>query len=419
MSAVRTLGIVTSLLVLTACSRPPAATGPAPLVPQDGPDGHIYASYSGGLFNRTAEATFKVDKDAYVLVGHLGGDGVIRVLFPEDGRETGRVRGGKYFRTSSFPAVYDASPGLYNMTFPSYRNLSARYDSYDGRGHGYLFMITSERPLRFDAVSDFGIWDDFEITNYSYSTDPRRYVRSFADMIGDGAPLSIEYAKSMRSNATYSYADAMYDCALADMYGSAMYTSLLFYYSPFSSPINFYGLGNGYGCGFNSQRQLYRMAFWRSPLHRRPTSTVGVIPTPSTPSSPAALTPLLGRRGPWAAGPAVSLTRPSTARTRPTGTFSQPLPASSARSPRWTSPRAGSWTSGSSMSSRQSGRQPEAYRASSARNSSGGTARSSGSAASSGSRAASSSSRPAATSAGKASSSGSSSKPTAAKSKGS
>src|SRR5205823_3470029 len=90
MSARRVFGI--ALLGLGAsCARNGAPN--TQVAPDTTVKASIYATYSGGLVDRQADAVFKVDKTAYVMVAHLSGDGRVEVLFPEDGRESGYLKG--------------------------------------------------------------------------------------------------------------------------------------------------------------------------------------------------------------------------------------------------------------------------------------------------------------------------------------
>ena len=84
-------GVSLALLALGGCATQQGSQAPIPLKPEDGPKGSIRVGYMGGLIHRTLTAYFRTDKNAYVLVGHLGGDGLIRVLYPSDPRDPGFV----------------------------------------------------------------------------------------------------------------------------------------------------------------------------------------------------------------------------------------------------------------------------------------------------------------------------------------
>jgi len=130
-------GLVACVAVGCASQQPSTPPTPQP----EGPKAFVHASYQGGIVNRQTEAVFKVDEPAYVMVAHLGGDGRITVLYPEDSRESGRVQAGKWFRTDMVAAYYDAAPQLYSFTTTTFRNYGAQLDSYDGRGYGYIFLV--------------------------------------------------------------------------------------------------------------------------------------------------------------------------------------------------------------------------------------------------------------------------------------
>lgn len=271
------------LAALAACVTRPPDTAPLPLVPKNGPKASVRVEYDGGIFNRRLSALFHVDRPAFVTVAHLGGDGVIRVLFPEDARESGGVPGGRTYRTSLTRGDYDAAPGFWFVRPIMQRSFSARSDSYDGNGHGFVFMIASNEPLRFDRISEFGIWDEFEVRGYESAFDPRLDVRRFADMIAPRGRYTLDFASQFSSYSYNSPSVASLDCAmlqggfgLSAFYYSDFYSGLSSYFSPFSRTC------------FNPHRS-YAFAFFpgqhpwpRSPQVSVPTNPdgPGPIPTP-------------------------------------------------------------------------------------------------------------------------------------------
>jgi len=233
MSGARALGF--SLLVVTAaCRATPGTQAPQPLKPEDGPKAWISVSYSGGLLNRSLDAYFQTEQYAYVMVGHLGGDGRIRVLYPESPDEPGFVRGKKYYHALSKPAYYDAIPSLFSFTMSPYRGAGARHDSYDGRGHGYVFMIASRTPLRYGLLYDYAGWAELEVEGYTYHHDPRYAIRDFADVLAGGAKYTLKFANSMATSGYSTYAERAWDCAVLSSLG--MFSSGGFFSPWFSSP---------------------------------------------------------------------------------------------------------------------------------------------------------------------------------------
>lgn len=286
------------LVALAACAQQPA-TAPQPLVPKNGPEANVRVDYDGGIFNRRLEALFSVKRPAYVMVAHLGGDGTVRVLFPEDGRESGWVPGGKLYRTDFTRGDYDAAPGYWFMRPSFYRTVGARTDSYDGNGHGFVFIIASSYPLRFDRVSEFGLWNEVELTRYSSTSDPRVLIREYANLVAPNGKYTLDYASSHTSYSTYSYAQSRMDCEMMSSYWFV--------------PWYFTGLGYAgyFGRGLPSCRGSYYAYAYRDYLTRRsfagwnsgPTVPV-TSPTPATPiANPRPIAPRPGRRDPLAPGP--------------------------------------------------------------------------------------------------------------------
>lgn len=222
-SALRFFGVPALFIGVASCATHTAPNTQA--APKTGPEASIYASYDGGMLNRRTDAVFKVDQSAYVMVAHLGGNGRIDVIFPSDASESGYVPGGKWYRTPSFAAYYDAVPQLYSFATTQFRSLGARLDSYDGLGHGYVFMIASKTPMRFDRISDFGMWNDYDVVNYTYSQDPRSAIRTFADMIAGRSNYTLKYANSMGTTSMASAIDQSFDCAYLQSLGFAALAS--------------------------------------------------------------------------------------------------------------------------------------------------------------------------------------------------
>lgn len=271
----RQIGPGLLLCLVAGCASQQPATGAAPL--PRGPNALIRAQYYGGMLNRQAEAIFKVEENAYVMVGHLGGDGRIDILYPEDGRESGFVRRGKWFRTQQVAAYYDAFPQFYSFSTVRYRSAGAQLDSYDGRGYGFIFLIASKRPLRFDRISEFGLWNDLVADSYDRELDPRIFIKAFADSIAGPWSYTLKFARSMGTVANLSYADYRFDCALLQEYS---YLGLVAPYGYYMSLFRPYAYA-GYGSGCGSSRS-FALASFGPTVTFTPTTT---SPPPMTPTN--------------------------------------------------------------------------------------------------------------------------------------
>ena len=284
---------------LAACAQRPAESAPQPLVPKNGPEGNVRVEYEGGIFNRRLEALFNVKRPAYVMVAHLGGDGVIRVLFPEDARETGWIGNGRLYRTDIAQADYDAAPGYWFMRPTVFRTVGARSDSYDGNGHGFVFMIASSRPLDFGRVSEFGLWNEYESAEYVTTSDPRTVVREYANVVAPHGQYTLDYASNFSSWSSYSFANSQMDCAiLSSGYGFRPW------YATYSI---MQGLGY-YSMGFPSCRNASYFDYEYWDMVRRRNILIAMGPSANGPppttvpdtsiATPKPIAPRPGRRDP-------------------------------------------------------------------------------------------------------------------------
>lgn len=302
MSAQRMLGFSLFACFIAACAHQGTTTAPRPLKPEAGPKASIHVGYQGGLLNRSLSAHFRAEENAYVLVGHLSGDGVIRVLYPSGPDHLGYIRGKKTNRTQTVAAYYDGAPGLYSYTMSPFRSLSAMYDSYDGRGHGYVFIIASRRPLASRLVSDAGEWEEISVEDYSRSYDPRVAVRDFADMVSAGAKYTLKFASSFATSHYDSYASRAWDCALLSSFG---YFGMSPWYSWNSTLWGLRSSDRNY-CGEPAYRayRTYATATTYVPT---------IIPSPTpAPGTPAPTLTRPGRRPLGEPGPASGPTRSAT-----------------------------------------------------------------------------------------------------------
>lgn len=227
MSVQRLIGFPVLLCVAAACATPATSSRTA-IAPKQGPKVRIHATYDGGLTNRTVRASFKVDEKAYVMVGHLGGDGRITVLYPENAFESSLVKRDKTYQVRRFAAYYDGVPQLYSFISTAHRNPGARLDSYDGRGNGFVFIIASQYGLALDELAENGFWNEFLVEDYHSSYDPRLAIRDLARRLTLGRPYTIDYADSFGTTALTNYADTQWDCSVLS---SGMYLGSAFFFS--------------------------------------------------------------------------------------------------------------------------------------------------------------------------------------------
>jgi len=220
MSAQRLVALSFLVVVAGACAPRTDTQAPRPIAPENGPKGSLHVRYSGGLFYRSVDASFRVDQSAYVIVGHLGGDGVIRVLYPASPLQAFRaVRANQSIPVRTFMAGFDGAPSFFSQGRSPFRNLSAMMDSYDGRGHGFVFMIASRSLMYIDEITDGYEWDELDVLDYLRTSDPRLAIREFAERLNGGDSYTLKFANSFSTQSFASYASSAYDCSLLSSLG--------------------------------------------------------------------------------------------------------------------------------------------------------------------------------------------------------
>jgi hypothetical protein len=214
---------------------------------REGPRVSIRAQLSNVADSRRVRGIFQLEDDAYVIVGHIDADGALRIAFPNDPSDDGFVRGGRSYQTNEFFAGFNAEYRFRART-SMYQYAGLSPDTYDG-GIGYVFIIASWRPMRFDRFRTGDAWDSFEIADDSYLRDPRPAIQEFAALLaGDNSEAyTIQFARYFDTQTLYGGYTTMASAYSAG-YCSG-YEPLGFAFSPFnlSASSLFRGYGYGYG----------------------------------------------------------------------------------------------------------------------------------------------------------------------------
>jgi hypothetical protein len=275
------VGLPTGLLLLVgACSSAPGSapiqlastpsTSPNPRVTaaqldsvyaqavaeREGPRVSVSAQFANASMtaSRRIRASVHLDDDAYVLVGQISPDGILRVVFPEDPSDDGFLRGNHSYQTAEFFAGFEDQYRFRAATSPYGRYGPGSRNSYDN-GFGYLFVIASWRPLRFDKFSTGGEWDSFELVDHDYIHDPSPAVYEFAALLA--GPIREAYTVKFANYTTtqYAYNDSFGRSAYGFGYCSG-YAPLGFATTPFNS-FSLFNSMLAYGQSFYYRGQYY------------------------------------------------------------------------------------------------------------------------------------------------------------------
>ena len=171
--------------------------------------------------SRHLRGAFHVEDDAYVLVGHVDPDGIVRIVFPSDPKDDGFVHGGgRSYETSEFFAGFDDAYRFRYATYGRYRGFQP--SAYDGSG-GYMFIVASWRPMELAKLATDNAWDSFEIMNPA-ATDPRSAIFELAALVAgtNREAYTVKFAEyygtmnySPGAGASYS----AYDLGMCNGYG--------------------------------------------------------------------------------------------------------------------------------------------------------------------------------------------------------
>jgi hypothetical protein len=276
-----TQGQATSVAPSGAGETLPGITRGGGYANEEGPRVSIYTEVENSAGAELVRANFHLDDDAYVLVGHIDADGVLRISFPETPVDNGFAHGHTSYQTAQFLGGF---AGQYRARFsPGMPRLDARAvnDSYDG-GLGWVFVIASWQPMHFEKFSTGGYWDSFEIDDANYMKDPRPAVYELAALLAGTNPSSytVRFANIRDTQTIYGGRSAF-----ADAYGAQMCNGFGYGFSygfastPFGmssfNPVYLYGYGQpfwwrGSQYFYDSAFDCYYRAGMFSPFGYRP-----------------------------------------------------------------------------------------------------------------------------------------------------
>lgn len=219
---------LTLTLALIPASNPAFAAGPTD------PPIRLRLSDEEYMVGERAKVRIKAERDGYLLVLRMDGEGRVRVLFPVDPEDSATIRGGKEFeirgRGDRDAFVVDESTGV-----------------------GTILAALASEPFDFSAFMRGRHWDYRALGDSTDSRDPEASLLDILDRMAAG---HYEY-----DVAKYNVIDGSRYPTHARYYGPVHYSPA--YYDPwFSHPfLGFWGpryrFGFGVGFGFPYRRHRY------------------------------------------------------------------------------------------------------------------------------------------------------------------
>lgn len=209
----------------------------------DGPRVSLSTMHEVGYGNRIS-ARIRPEDDAYVAVVNVAPGGYAEIVFPEDPRDSGFLRGGRSYLIPSFFAGWPAGAvppvGAHGSSFVWYG--SSHFARVSTRGPGYLFVLASWTPINFDTLEIEGYFDQRDLDTDIDEQEPQHVIAEFAKLalgagFNDVATADIarysgyDFAAGARSLAYMSSSR----CSGYDAFGLGM-----------GLP-SYYGFGYGYG----------------------------------------------------------------------------------------------------------------------------------------------------------------------------
>jgi hypothetical protein len=147
-----------------------------------GPGVRIRAQVVATSNSRLIEPVVSLSDSAYLVIGDIGDDGTMRIVYPTQPGEANLIKKGRSFEGPRFqPRVilpFMRSPLSVSRTAP-----------------GYAFVIASSLPLDLSKLAEGEHWSTFDVYYDNHMIDPRPAITDLAAAISsDVGQISISYA---------------------------------------------------------------------------------------------------------------------------------------------------------------------------------------------------------------------------------
>lgn len=159
-----------------------------------GPDVSVRAFFVYQQNTRVIEPVVSLADSAFLIVGDIGSDGTLRIIYPTRPGEPNLVQKTDRFRVPGF------SPRLILPLITSSR-ASNRSPVYLAPGN--VFVIASSKPLSLEKLAEDGRWSLFDVYYDNHLYDPKLAITDLAAAVSsDVSDVSIAYVPYGRGTIT-------------------------------------------------------------------------------------------------------------------------------------------------------------------------------------------------------------------------
>jgi hypothetical protein len=186
----RTLTVLAGALSLAGCATADLRPG---IVRHETPQ-QIYAKFHGpDVFLRTSvvsahnsrmiQPLVSLKDSAYLVIGDIGDDGTLRIIYPARPGEPNLIRKGEKFDAPRFQP---------RVIFPF---METTLTSAARTAPGIAFVIASSLPLQLEKLAEDDRWSMFDVYYDNHVNDPRPAITDLAAAIStDVGQVSIAYS---------------------------------------------------------------------------------------------------------------------------------------------------------------------------------------------------------------------------------
>jgi hypothetical protein len=185
------------------------------------------------MIGERAKVRVKTDRDGYLVVLRMDGQGRVRVLFPVDPDDSMTIRGGKEYEVRG-------------------RGDREAFVVDEPRGTGAVLAAISDQPFDFTGFTRGRHWDYRALVDSATEGDPEATLLDLVDRMSGGGHYDYDLAR-------YTVLENQRTPSHARFYGPVYYDP---WYSPAFSPYWGSRFRFGFGFGFGGYHPYRRHRYW-------------------------------------------------------------------------------------------------------------------------------------------------------------